>query len=405
LTPQGFTIQNVSISGTDTATSLGRFDQDVTPYRPAFVMLATSIVNEPPATAVESYLQGTLSLIAKVEAIGAIPIIVGPYPNDGFVSAMYAGIKGIYTTLGAEGVPILDFLDGADDGQGHWVAGLSADGTHPTDVGHALLFDCIPLTLFDALQLPVPPVNPHGFGSWVQNTDMVTEGDLAIQPSSGMGSWTISFWTNPSLAPTERALLTVNGGALQLRRTGTAWTLWSSGKNLAIAELRGASAFHHVALTYQSITGTLSWYLDGQLRTQAVIPGLPPVAAWSLGGDPGNAGWNAGEDSFADAILYRAPLAQADIQAIRTGQAPWKSVEAWLPLAYSPDESRQNLAASIVTVLAHGAWSWSNAGISSVPPAAPRLVVKPAAPPNSRQIGAGPVIGDFRALWPCSLIR
>ncbi|HWE52283.1 MAG TPA: SGNH/GDSL hydrolase family protein, partial [Bryobacteraceae bacterium] len=129
LASKGYIVQNVSISGTNTGDSLARFDRDVTPNNPAFVVLATSIVNEPTDTAAQSYLAKTLLLIHKVESIGAIPVVVPPYPNDGFSASMYSSIQNIYTTLGAEGVPLLDFLDAADDGQGHWVAGLSLDGT------------------------------------------------------------------------------------------------------------------------------------------------------------------------------------------------------------------------------------------------------------------------------------
>ena len=386
-------MQNVSISGTGTADSLARFDHDVTPLKPTFVILATSIINDgiiqTPVAAVQAYTQNTHLLIRKVEGIGAIPIVVAPYPNVDFTDWICSAIKGIYATLNAEGVPLLDFLDGTNDGQGHWVAGLSLDGTHPTDAGHALLFDCIPLTLFTALQNPMPPINPHGFGSWTQGTDQQTEGDVEIMPSTGMGSWTVSFWTKPSTAATERTLLNVNAGAFQLHRAGTTWKLWNGGTNLATVEVRGISTFHHVALTYQSVTGILTLYVDAQLYAQTVIPGASPVTILSIGGDPANAGWNAAGDSFTDVILYRAPLAQTDIQAIRNGQTPWKSIEAWLPLAYSPDRPMQNLAASIPTVVVHGTWTWSNQGIPPDSPIAQPWLAQPALPRGQGHL-AGP---------------
>jgi lysophospholipase L1-like esterase len=362
LNGRGYSVRNVSIAGTNTSDSLTRFDHDVASYKPSFVLLATSIINEPAATAVQSYVQNTLLLIRKVESIGAIPILVPLYPNNGYSAAVSSSIRSIYATLAAEGVPMLDFLDGADDGQGHWVQGLSLDGTHPTDIGHRLLFDCIPLTLFDALQRPMPPVNPRGFGSWVQNTGTLAEGDIEIRPFSGMGSWTISFWIEPSTADTERTLLNVNGGWLQLRRTGSELRLWHGSTSLA-AGISGPPAFHHVALTYQSITGTLKFYLDGRLRSQALVPGADPATVISFGADAAQPGWNAAGDCFADILLYRAPLSQVDIQAIGTGEPPWKSVEAWLPLGYSPSRPALNLAPSVVTVIVHGSWDWSSDGI------------------------------------------
>jgi hypothetical protein len=377
-------VQNVSVSGTDTSDSLARFDSDVTPYKPRFVMLATSIVNEPEATAVQSYLQNTLLLIRKVESIGAIPILVAPYPNNGFSAAMYSSIKDLYATLASQGVPILDFLDGTDDGQGHWLPGLDVDGTHPNDIGHGLLFDCIPLTLFDALQLPMPPVNPHGFGSWVQSTGLLTEGDIEIRPSSGMGSWTISFWTGPSAATAERVLLSVNTGQFQVRRAGASWGLWSGGAILNTMEVRPVAPFHHIAMTYQSFAGILELYIDAQLRSRAIVPGANPVTVLSIGGDPGTSGWNAEDDRFADVVLYRAPLSQTDIQAIRIGQGQWKSVEAWLPLTYSPSRPTLNLAASVPAVIVHGVWNWSGEGIQPISPFDQRWLAQGAVPPRNR---------------------
>ncbi len=365
LAPKGFVVKNNSIGGTATGDSLARFDRDVTPYGPAFVILATSFANEPGTDTPHDYLQNTLLLIRKVESIGAIPIVVAPYPNDSFNASTYSSVKDIYASLNAEGVPILDFLDATDNGQGHWVVGMSLDGTHPTDVGHRLLFDCIPLTMFDSLQRPRPPMDPHGFGSWIQTTNTSARGDLEIQPYSGMQSWTVSYWTNPSAAANERTLLNLNNGGFQLRRTGSVWKLWNGSAQLATVDIREAPAFHHVALAYQSLTGTLSLYVDAQLRAQAVSPAEKPLTVLSIGGDPANAGLSAEGDAFADVLLYRAPLAQTDIQAIRIGHTPWKSVEAWLPLTYSPNRGVQNLAASVPTVIVFGTWTWSSQGIST----------------------------------------
>jgi hypothetical protein len=180
-----------------------------------------------------------------------------------------------------------------------------------------------------------------------------------------MQSWTVSFWTNPSMSTDERTLLNLNNSDLQLRRTGSVWKLWNGSVPLATIDIPEARGFHHVALAYQSITATLSLYIDAQLRARAVVLAEKPVTVLSIGGDPNSASLNAEGDAFADVLLYRAPLAQNDIQALRIGHTPWKSVEAWLPLAYSPNREVQNLAASLPTVFVFGTWIWSNQGVST----------------------------------------
>jgi hypothetical protein len=211
-------------------------------------------------------------------------------------------------------------------------------------------------------------MNPHGSGWWLQNSDTLTEGDLEILPDTAMDSWTISFWTRPSRTSDEHTLLDLNGGWLQLRRSGTEWDLWRGNTNLAAVDILGSATSHHVALTYQSITGILKFYIDAGLRAQVAMPGAPPATAIAIGGDPGFAARNANGDEFTDILLYRAPLAPTGLQSIRAGQAPWKSVAAWVPLAYASDRPFLNLAASIVTTIVHGTWTWSGAAAPPAPP-------------------------------------
>lgn len=372
LQPRGYVVQNVSISGTGTAESLARFNRDVTPFLPKFVILATSIINEPVTAPATTYLQNTKVLIRKVEAIGAIPVLVAPYPNDSFTSGMYASVREIYAALGAEGVPLLDFLDGADDGQGHWVKGLTVDGTHPSDVGHKLLFDAIPITMFDALLQPEAAPALHGFGSWIQNSSAVNDGLLQVAPPTATTSWTASLWFKASAVGGDRAMLAINGDWFVVTRSGGELRVSNQGSQLGAFQWFGGQVFHHLAVTHQSITGELRVYLDGDLEIRAVLPQSPMAAVFTIGSSAAGLAWNATGDEFSDFLLYRAPLASADIQSIGHGRVPWKSVEAWLPFTYSPARSNLNIAPSATAVTVRGDWTWTSDGISPALPGRPR---------------------------------
>ncbi len=84
LAKSGIRVINRSIAGANTTDSLERFDRDVVPYQPGFVILATSIVNEgfesSPAVAYERYNENTTALIGRVREIGAIPMNITMYP-------------------------------------------------------------------------------------------------------------------------------------------------------------------------------------------------------------------------------------------------------------------------------------------------------------------------------------
>ena len=77
---------NASIAATGTEDSLARFQRDVLPYAPDFVILATSLWNEGfaqnPNTIADQYVRNTQQLVGMVESLGALPVVVGPYPNS-----------------------------------------------------------------------------------------------------------------------------------------------------------------------------------------------------------------------------------------------------------------------------------------------------------------------------------
>lgn len=375
LAPKGFVVRNVSISGTSTADSLARFDTAVAPYNPGFVILATSLANEPAGMPVQTFLNNTAALARRVEALGAIPIVVGPYPYNGFSEQMYAAMHDIYAALEGEGIPVFDFLDAADNGHGHWMPGLSTDGTHPTDAGHRLLFEAIPVAIFESLQNPVAHVKPRGYGSWLQKGGLWSAGTIAIQPSGGLNSWTASFWTKPAVVGPERVLLSVNNDRLQVRSLGDRVELWVNGARTAVGMDVRPAAFDHVALTFQKLGGVARLYVNGSEAGRISLASFE-ATLFLLGGAPGVPGLNGGGDRFGDVLLYRAPLDAGDVANIYCGQAPWKSIEAWLPLTGSPNRPPGSQGLAGPSPVVAGSWEWSADGVGSgfrmVPAVGPR---------------------------------
>jgi lysophospholipase L1-like esterase len=354
-------VVNASIGGTNTADSISRFERDVARYDPDFVILATSILNEQllpnvPTTS-EQFLQNTRQLIARVEAIGAIPILITPYTNAGLNPALRQQMLQISREFEAEGVTVWDFWNVMDDGTGHWLPGLSADGTHVGDTGHLNLFESIPLGFFDFAGNPNRPLPPlQGFGSWVADAGDGSQPSINVSPASPAPSWSAAFWTRAGSEGEEKTLLEVSGPAARVRRIGKRFELLLGDQVAAVGDVSEQGGFQHLCLTHQGLTGLITLYVNGAAAGATTVAGAESARLFTLGTtreQPGIQG-----ESVAQFLVYRTPLCAEDVRELAAGRIPVKSLEAHLPLAQSPARRNQNAGPTIVDVVIGGTWHW-----------------------------------------------
>jgi lysophospholipase L1-like esterase len=360
----GVQVRNVSVPGSNTADSLARFDRDVRPLNPDFVVLATSIVNEAAINDMyvvrQVFTANTRLLIQKVEAIGAVPILITPYPQAIFNPSYRTQMLAIARDLEAEGVPVWDFWNVADDGSGRWQPGLSTDGTHPTDAGHLALFQALELGFFGYALDRKRPFLPRGdLGAWLAD-DGATAPAIAVRPASAAASWAAAFWVAPGDAGRSMLLLNVSGSGAGIRRSGSVLQIIVAGRSVAAWDTRMSSLFQHVCLSYSNQTGRLTLYVNGIQAGQAIAPGLPAATLFSLGStdeSPGVVG-----ETLAQFLVYRTPLCAEDVLELASGHIPVKSLAASLPLAQSPSRAAQNSAPTNVDVTVGGFWHWVQTG-------------------------------------------
>jgi lysophospholipase L1-like esterase len=362
---KGVAVLNASVNGTRTASSLERFDRDVAPLAPDFVVLATSVMNESPfgdfPSLRRTYTQNTRLLIARVRAIGAIPIVVTPYPSDALNPALRQQMLEIAREFEAEGVTVWDFWHAMDDGAGRWLPGLSDDGVHVGLVGHLHLFESIPLGFFDFALTPFRPLPPRqGFGSWIAAPGSAPPPAIQVTPASAAPSWSAAFWTRAGRDSEAKALLEIAGPGASLRRTGKRYELLLSGEVVTAGEASESPDFQHICLTYQALSGTLTLYVNGARAGGVAATGAAPARRFTWGPtslSPGIAG-----ESFSQILIYRSPLRLEDIRELATGRTPSSSLEAFLPLGQAPAHPNQNAAPTVVEILITGEWLWAPDG-------------------------------------------
>lgn len=358
---KGVTVWNVSVIGSTTANSLDRFDRAVVPLNPDFVVLATSIMNERgfgnfPGLR-QLYMQNTRQLIARVQAIGAIPILATPYPNIALNPALRLQMLEISREFESEGVIVWDFWSALDDGAGRWLPGLSSDGTHVGNTGHLSLFESIPLGFFDfalPANRPLPP--RQSLGSWVADTAEGAQPAISVSPATPVPSWSAAFWTSSGGNAEERTLLEVSGPGVRVRRVGSRFELFLHGEVAASGAASTPGVFQHICLTHQMLTGIMTLYVNGMAVGAASAVGAEPARLFTLGAastQPGIQG-----DSVSQFLTYRTPLGPEDVRELAAGRVPVKSLEAHLPLAQSPARWNQNAAPTVVGVVIAGTWHW-----------------------------------------------
>ncbi|PZV19018.1 MAG: lipase [Pseudanabaena sp.] len=152
----GHQLINRSQLGANVSSTIERFASVVVPEKPDLVIISLSLGNEGLAycrphdrRAVQRrYESGLQQLIKMTQDLGAVPVIGGLYPNGDYNPEHNWLLRDTHHRMLRWGVPILDWLDALDDGDGGWKSGISLDVAHPNTAGHKLMFEAIDLNMF-----------------------------------------------------------------------------------------------------------------------------------------------------------------------------------------------------------------------------------------------------------------
>jgi hypothetical protein len=136
--------------------------------------------------------------------------------------------------------------------------------------------------------------------------------------------------------------------------------LWNGSANLGGNATPRLTAFRHIAVTFQKSTSSVVLYIDGIEIVRTSVNGAEDATVFAIGGMATIPSLNATGEKFGDILLYRAPLSAFNIRDTFEGRTTWRSIEAWLPLTYSPGRQSLSLAPTVVNTVVHGSWEWSS---------------------------------------------
>lgn len=157
----GWQTSNCAIGGQTTADILLRLERDVINHKPAVCFVGLGLSNEGlsraenPAVPCGIFLGNLRKIAQALENAGILPIIGGVYPNNDYTEEQYKWVRYVYSEMDKWDVPVLQWLDGIEDGRGHYPPGWEHDAWHPNDIGYQHYYESLPESLWEMLDCPV----------------------------------------------------------------------------------------------------------------------------------------------------------------------------------------------------------------------------------------------------------
>lgn len=144
LEQRGWTVVNVSRGGDNTVKILPRFEKELLPEKPDYVIIGLSLGNEGISSfsklnrerVYERFRSGMLHLINLCRNNGMTPVVVNCYARNDFGEDQYEAIRRMNMQINSWEVPSINALGAIDNGNGKWADGYWHDKSHPNEKGH-----------------------------------------------------------------------------------------------------------------------------------------------------------------------------------------------------------------------------------------------------------------------------
>lgn len=317
LEPGGWEVLNISIPGFDTKSTIERFEGDVLPLNPDYVIIGLSMSNEGletlnPDTVFKSYREGIKKLIQLCQTNSIQPVVGLCYSNDNYTEEQYEYLKRMNRLISTWDVPSVNFLGVLDDGHGHFPEGYTFDPNHPDDRGHEELFYAFVPDMFDALEAgkDLPQSDILNQRMIALNT-VSSSGDISYIPSDVMHSFTVSFYFKSN--HTARLLSIQKSEMANTLSIGEDGTLHYIGNQDEIASETkiNTKEAHLLTFTHQYLTNDTRIYIDSEMIFR-LEEQLEPVMF--------TIGEKDNKTDFGQLLIYRAALNQGEINMLIDGE-------------------------------------------------------------------------------------
>ena len=387
LKSRGWEVINVSRGGDNTIKIAPRFESELLPKHPGYVIIGLSLSNEGIAKEkdrayrdgiFEQWKSGVAELARRCRAAGMTPIVGNCYARDSFAedSDLYDYTRRMNVEIGKMDVPSINFMGAVDDGSGAWAKGMQWNAGHPNGSGHQEMCLTIVPSLFEALEGGKPLPTKAAADRWAhQPGGEAIAGAFSHVPRDTIHSYAVSFWLRPE---NDGAIAEIRGHELQVKteqisekdkfipvrtfhpKKSTAYTglsvlngaLFYAGRkqNVLASKPIKMDEWHHVVISHNCARGITQLFLDG-VSVGMVEERLMPTG-FVLSGMSYK--YIVAKADYREWSIYRSSLSPEQVRFLYEGGLFPSSMEVYAPLAdpaFVPGSVLENRAQSMAEVI------------------------------------------------------
>jgi lysophospholipase L1-like esterase len=363
LEKRGWQVVNVSRGGDNTTKIMPRFEAELLPQKPKYVILGLSLGNEGIATSnelamkrnFEKYRNGMLRLVQLCRENGMYPIVVNCYTRNDFQSKHYAAIKKMNLIINTWDVPSINVLGAIDNGKGNWLEGFYHDNAHPDFKGHKEMFYALVPSLFDAIEAGKTVPYKIRSADYVTIKQPASAKPLSYKADDQIHSFSVCFQVKTDGNGTLAVISGSNTSNIAIKNGKILYN--STSKETISADTTGENkGWQYIVLTHQSASGKTAFFVNGKLS--GVLNESIDFKEFVLGGT-GEAKVipSPTEAGYKNLLFYRSALNPDEVQALYYDQLLQSSLEIYAPLndkEFKPGTTATNYAQSLSKLLIDG---------------------------------------------------
>jgi hypothetical protein len=340
LTSRGWTVVNVSKGGDNTIKIMPRFESQLLPEKPKYVILALSLGNEGIYSSSETvqnrnferFRSGVQYLIRLCRDNGMYPIVSNCYARNDFELVHYEISKKMNILINTWDVPSINLLGTIDNGEGKWLDGFWHDKSHPDFKGHKEMFYAFVPSLFDAIESGKKVPCKVRSSKYLLVKNEKSQSPLSFTHEDTIHSFAVSFLVRSKDNGTIAAILGDKiSSRIELSKGKIIYNA-ANGQKLAIDSSSGSKGWQYIVLSHQYASGKTSFFVNGKLAGTLTEKLL--VRKFVIGGNGNIAGMTAApvEAGYKDLLIFRSALNIDEAKALYYDQLLQSSLEIYAPL-------------------------------------------------------------------------
>jgi hypothetical protein len=337
LTKRGWVVVNISKGGDNTIKIMPRFESQLIPEKPKYVIIGLSLGNEGIYSSSETvrnrnferYRSGIQYLIQLCRENGMYPVVSNCYARNDFELVHYELSKKMNLIINTWDVPSINLLGNIDNGKGQWLNGFWHDKSHPDYKGHKEMFYAFVPSLFDAIDAGRKVPNKVRSSKYLLINNEKSQSPLSFTPEDTIHSFAVSFLIKTKDNGTVATIIGDKMGSGIEISNGKIIYFATNGQKIAMDTASESKGWQYIVLSHQYASGKTAIYINGKIAGSTFEKIL--VRKFVIGGNGGAVDLPIApkEAGYKDLLIFRSSLNIDEAKALYYDQLLQSSLESF----------------------------------------------------------------------------